>query len=193
MEITPVVLMGDRVKLEPMEVYHEQELLDAGNNPDIWAYMPMKVQSIEDMKHLVDGALQARGHGSEFPFVIIDKDSGKIVGSTRFLNISIPNRNLEIGSTWLSPTVWRTRINTECKYLLLKHCFEILGTIRVQLKTDSRNVRSQQAIERLGAVKEGVLRNHMIMPDGYLRNSVFYSVIDREWEQVKEKLESMRR
>ncbi len=193
MEITPVVLMGDRVKLEPMEVYHEQELLDAGNNPDIWAYMPMKVQSIEDMKHLVDGALQARGHGSEFPFVIIDKDSGKIVGSTRFLNISIPNRNLEIGSTWLSPTVWRTRINTECKYLLLKHCFEILGTIRVQLKTDSRNVRSQQAIERLGAVKEGVLRNHMIMPDGYLRNSVFYSVIDREWEQVKEKLESMLR
>lgn len=193
MEITPVVLMGDRVKLEPMEVYHEQELLDAGNNPDIWAYMPMKVQSIEDMKHLVDGALQARGHGSEFPFVIIDKDSGKIVGSTRFLNISIPNRNLEIGSTWLSPTVWRTRINTECKYLLLKHCFEILGTIRVQLKTDSRNVRSQQAIERLGAVKEGVLRNHMIMPDGYLRDSVFYSVIDREWEQVKEKLESMLR
>jgi len=115
------------------------------------------------------------------------------VGSTRFLNISIQNRNLEIGSTWLSPTVWRTRINTECKYLLLKHCFETLGTIRVQLKTDSRNVRSQRSIERLGAVKEGVLRNHMIMPDGYLRDSVVYSIIDKEWVQVKNKLESMLR
>lgn len=191
MEITPVVLVGDRIELRPMEVYHLEELFDAGNNSDIWTYMPIKVQSMQDMKNLVNGALQARGKGSEFPFVIFDKDSGKIVGSTRFLNISIPNRNLEIGSTWLSSTVWRTRINTECKYLLLKHCFETLRTIRVQLKTDSRNVRSQQAIERLGAVKEGVLRNHMIMPDGYVRDSVFYSIIDQEWEQVKDKLESM--
>ncbi|MGJ3198186.1 GNAT family N-acetyltransferase [Peribacillus frigoritolerans] len=176
-----------------MEDYHVQELFDAGNNPDIWAYMPMKVQSIEDMKYLVNGALLAREQGSEFPFVIFDKDSGKIVGSTRFLNISIPNRNLEIGWTWLSPTVWRTKINTECKYLLLKHCFETIGTIRVQLKTDSRNVRSQQAMERLGAVKEGVLRNHVVMPDGYLRDSVFYSIIDQEWVLVKDKLESMLR
>ncbi len=193
MEITPVVLMGDRVKILPMEDHHVQELFDAGINPDIWPYMPMKVQSIEDMKCLVNGALQARDQGSEFPFVILDKDSGKFVGSTRFLNISISNRNLEIGWTWLSPSVWRTRINTECKYLLLKHCFETLRTIRVQLKTDSRNVRSQQAIERLGAVKEGVLRNHMVMPDGYLRDSVFYSVINREWVLVKDKLENMLR
>lgn len=191
MEITPVVLIGDRVKIQPMEDYHVQELFDVGNNSDIWAHMPMRVQSIEDMKSLVNGALQAREQGSEFPFVIFDKNSEKIVGSTRFLNISIPNRNLEIGWTWLSPTVWRTRINTECKYLLLKHCFETLGTIRVQLKTDSRNVRSQQAIERLGLVKEGVLRNHMVMPDGYLRDSVYYSVIDQEWVLVKDKLESM--
>lgn len=191
MEITPVVLIGDRVKIQPMEDSHVQELFDAGNNPDIWVYMPMKVQSIEDMKYLVKGALQAREQGSEFPFVIFDKDSGKIVGSTRFLNISIPNRNLEIGWTWLSPTVWRTKINTECKYLLLKHCFETLGAIRIQIKTDGRNVQSQQAIERLGAVKEGVLRNHVVMPDGYLRDSVFYSVIDQEWVLVKDKLENM--
>ncbi|MBO0995617.1 GNAT family N-acetyltransferase [Bacillus sp. SD088] len=191
MEITPVVLIGDRVKIQPMEDHHVQALFEAGNNPDIWAYMPMKIQSIEDIRFLVDGALQAREKGSEFPFVIFDKESGKIVGSTRLLNISIPNRNLEIGWTWLAPTVWRTRINTECKYLLLKHCFETLGAIRVQLKTDGRNMRSQQAIERLGAVKEGVLRNHVIMPDGYLRDSVFYSVIDREWALVKNKLESM--
>src|SRR5699024_2902682 len=113
--------------------------------------------------------------------------------STRFLNISIPNSNLEIGWTWLSPKVWRTSINTECKYLLLKHCFEMLGAIRVQLKTDSRNVRSQQAIERIGAVKEGVLRNHMVMSDGFLRHSVYYSVIDQEWSLVKDKLERMLR
>ncbi|MCM3411809.1 GNAT family N-acetyltransferase [Metabacillus litoralis] len=193
MEITPVVLEGDRVKIQPMEDDHVQELFDAGNHPDIWAYMPMKVQSIEDMKCLVNGALLAREQGTEFPFVIYDKESGKIVGSTRFLNISIANRNLEIGWTWLSPTVWRTRVNTECKYLLLKHCFETHETIRVQLKTDSRNVRSQQAMERLGAVKEGVLRNHVVMPDGYLRDSVFYSIIDQEWVLVKEKLESMLR
>ncbi len=193
MHITSVVLTGECVEIRPMEIYHVQELFDAGNNPDIWSYMPMRVQSIEDMKHLVNGALQTREQGTEFPFVIIDRDSGKIVGSTRFLNISIPNSNLEIGWTWLSPTVWRTRINTECKYLLLKHCFETLGTIRVQLKTDSRNVRSQQAIERMGGIKEGVLRNHTIMPDGYLRDSVFYSVIDQEWALVKEKLESMLR
>lgn len=191
MEIRPVELIGERVEIRPMEAYHIQELFDVGNNPAIWSYMPIKVQSIEDMSYLVNGALQAREEGTEFPFVIFDKDSGEIVGSTRFLNISIPNSNLEIGWTWLSPTVWRTRINTECKYLLLKHCFETLGTIRVQLKTDSRNVRSQQAIERMGAVKEGVLRNHMVMSDGYFRNSVYYSVIDQDWAQVKDKLEGM--
>ncbi len=193
MEITPVELIGERVELRPMDVYHIQELFVAGNNPDIWSYMPLNVQSIEDMRHLVNEALQAKEEGTELPFVIFDKDSGKIVGSTRFLNISIPNSNLEIGWTWLSPTVWRTRINTECKYLLLKHCFETLGTIRVQLKTDSRNVRSQKAIERMGAVKEGVLRNHVVMPDGYLRNSVYYSVINQEWPLVKDKLENMLR
>lgn len=153
----------------------------------------MKINSIEDMKCLVDGALQAKVQGTEFPFVIYDNDSGKVVGSTRFLDISIPNRSLEIGWTWLSPTVWRTSINTECKYLLLKHCFETLGTIRVQIKTDGRNLRSQQAIERLGAVKEGVLRRHRIMYDGYVRDSVYYSVIDEEWLFVKDRVESMLR
>jgi RimJ/RimL family protein N-acetyltransferase len=123
------------------------------------------------------------------PFVIIDKESQKIVGSTRFYDISVPNKGLEIGSTWLTPAMWRTSVNTECKYLLLKHCFETIGTIRVQFKTDSRNIRSQRAIERLGAVKEGVLRNHMILPDDYVRDSVYYSIIDREWPVVKLRLE----
>lgn len=191
MKIAPVELIGERVKIQPMEEAHIPELFEAGNYREIWPYMPMDVQSMEDMKTLVDSALHERGKGSEFPFVIIDKETGKIVGSTRFMQISIPNRNLEIGSTWLSPTVWRTRINTKCKYLLLSHCFETLGTIRVQLKTDRRNLRSQQAIERIGGVKEGVLRNHMIMTDGYFRDSVYYSILDREWLQVKQNLEKM--
>jgi len=123
--------------------------------------------------------------------VIYDKQLDQIVGSTSFLSISIPNRNLEIEYTWFTPTVWRTRVNTECKYLLLKHCFETLKTIRVQLKTDRRNVRSQRAIERIGAIKEGTLRNQMIMPDAYLRDSVLYSIIDQEWASVKRKLERM--
>jgi len=190
-EINPVELVGQKVTIRPMEVHHVQQLFEAGSNPDIWAHMPMKVQSLEDMKRLVDGALQAREQGTEFPFIILDQDSGKVVGSTRFLDISIPNRNLEIGWTWLSPSVWRTGINTECKYLLLTHCFETLGVIRVQLKTDGRNVRSQQAIERLGAVREGVLRRHRVMYDGYVRDSVYYSVVDHEWSAVKERLQSM--
>ena len=191
MEIRPVELIGESVKIQPMEAHHVKELFEAGNFPEIWAYMSMQVRSIDDMESLVSNALQSRELGSEFPFVIIDRASGKIVGSTRFLNISLPNRNLEIGWTWLTPSVWRTRINTECKYLLLKHCFETLGAIRVQLKTDSRNLRSQQAIQRIGGIKEGVLRNHMIMHDGYIRDSVYFSIIDSEWAMVKDNLESI--
>ncbi|MEK4025559.1 MULTISPECIES: GNAT family N-acetyltransferase [Sporosarcina] len=191
MELTSVELIGERVRILPMEICHVQELFEAGSSPDIWPYMPKKIQSIEEMECLVNEALLMRKQGFEFPFVIRDKYSGEIVGSTRFISISELNRNLEIGWTWLSPTVWRTRVNTECKYLLLKLCFETHGTIRVQLKTDRRNVRSQQAIERIGAVKEGVFRNHMVMPDGYVRDSVFYSVIDQEWLSVKDRLERM--
>ncbi|MCL6452709.1 MAG: GNAT family N-acetyltransferase [Alicyclobacillus sp.] len=191
MEIGPVELVGERAKLIPMEKSHIEGLFEAGRDPKIWSYMPMHIETIDDMKCLVTGALLAREASSEFPFVIIDQESEKIVGSTRFLDISVPNRHLEIGWTWLSPSVWRTRVNTECKYLLLKHCFETLGTLRVQLKTDGRNVRSQQAIQRIGAVKEGVLRKHRVMHDGYIRDSVYFSVIDDEWPSVKARLESM--
>ncbi len=193
MKVTPIELVGQKVKIRPMELNDLNELYDAGNSQEIWAYMPMSMQSLDDMKRLIDDALQAREQGTEFPFVIIAKDSQKIVGSTRFLDISPANRSLEIGWTWLSPVVWRTSINTESKYLLLRHCFETLGTIRVQIKTDGRNQRSQKAIERLGAVREGVLRRHRIMYDGFVRDSVYYSIIDQEWQLVKTRLESMMR
>jgi RimJ/RimL family protein N-acetyltransferase len=186
-EVKPVVLTGSKVELIPMEAGHIEGLYEAGNYPEIWTVNQGRIASLDDAKEYVRKALHQAG---AVPFVIKERTSGKWLGSTRFFDISDQNRGLEIGSTWLTPTVWRTPINTECKYLLLKHCFETLGTIRVQLKTDSRNTRSQKAIERLGAVKEGVLRNHMILPDGYVRDSVYYSILDREWPAVQSRLEN---
>lgn len=184
-----IELHGQRASLVPMRIDHVEQLFAAGSDPQIWTYMPQAVQTLDDMKRLVEEALAAKERGEAFPFVIIDKTTEKVVGSSRFLNISPSNRTLEIGWTWYSPEVWRTRMNTECKYLLLRHCFEVLSTIRVEFKTDSRNLRSQRAIERLGAVKEGVRRNHRILPDGYIRDSVYYSVISQEWETVKARLQ----
>ncbi|CAM3109848.1 GNAT family protein [Paenibacillus sediminis] len=185
MNVRPVELVGARAKLVPMELKHAQGLFEAGNYPEIWEFTQGNIQTYDDAVLYIEKALNSE---VTLPFVIIDQDSNRVVGSTRFYEISDQNRSLEIGSTWLTPNVWRTRINTECKYLLLEHCFETLGTIRVQIKTDLRNMRSQRAIERLGAVKEGVLRNHMILPDGYVRDSVFYSILDKEWAGVKERL-----
>jgi RimJ/RimL family protein N-acetyltransferase len=127
----------------------------------------------------------------QMPFAIIDLVSQKAIGSTRFLDIQPANKGLEIGWTWLGQDYWRSVRNTECKYLLLSYAFEQQGAIRVQLKTDRRNQRSQLAIERIGGVKEGMLRQHMIMPDGYLRDSVYYSILDGEWPGVKKRLEAI--
>jgi RimJ/RimL family protein N-acetyltransferase len=188
-DVQPIVLIGSRAKLTPMESSHVAALYEAGRSPEIWPYMPMWIRTVDDMHRLVREALRARERGSEFPFVIIDQETGRIAGSTRFLEITPTHRGIEIGWTWLSPDAWRSSINTECKYLLLRHCFEVLGAIRVQLKTDARNVRSQTAIERIGGVREGVLRHHRIMPDGYLRDSVYYSILVEEWPAVKARLE----
>jgi N-acetyltransferase len=192
-DVQPVVLTGARAQLIPMDPSHVGALYEAGRSPEIWPYMPMSIQTAGDMQRLVREALSARERGTEFPFVIVDQERPRVVGSTRFLEIAPAHRGIEIGWTWLSPEVWRTSINTECKYLLLGHCFEVLGAIRVQLKTDARNVRSQTAIERLGAVREGVLRHHRIMPDGYLRDSVYYSILVEEWPAVKARLEGWQR
>ena len=142
-----------------------------------------------EMEAWIALALDAQERGTEVPFAIRDRGTGQVLGSTRYLNIMPKDRGLEIGWTWLTGAARRTSVNTECKYLLLRHAFETLGAIRVQLKTDSRNVTSQRAIERIGAVKEGILRNHVIMPDGYYRHSVYYSILDSEWPSVKAHLE----
>lgn len=184
-----LTLTGKRAKLVPMATSHIEGLYEAGRDPGIWTYMPLRMTGIADAERLVQEALKAREQGSEFPFVIIDQETDRIVGSTRYMEITPAHRALEIGWTWLSPEVWRTRINTECKYLLLRYGFEALQAVRVQLKTDMRNLRSQQAIERLGAVREGVLRHHRILPDGYRRDTVYFSILEAEWPAVKARLE----
>jgi N-acetyltransferase len=189
MKVEAVTLTGNHIRIVPMEAEHIPGLFEAGNQPQIWTYLPMRVSSYDDMERLVSEALAAKDSGLTFPFVIQDVNTHQIVGSTRFLDISSEHRNLEIGWTWLSPLVWRSPVNTECKYLLLKHAFETLGTSRVQIKTDRRNVRSQNAIERIGGVREGVLRQHRIMYDGYIRDTVYYSILDTEWLGVRKKLE----
>lgn len=185
-----IKLEGEHVTLVPMQRDFIDDLYEAGNHPEIWAYMPMMINTRDDMEKLVEQALKGRDSGNEFPFVILRKKTGAVVGSTRYLEISEQHKHLEIGWTWLSPTVWRTEVNTECKYLLLKYAFETLGCMRVQLKADSRNEQSIQAMERIGAVREGILRKHRITYDGHLRNSVYLSVLDDEWPNVRDNLEA---
>ena len=190
MEIKPVVLTGDFVRLEPLTEAHIPGLAEIGVGQPFWDFMlygPMN--SADDMRNWVRDILGRAARGTDLPFAVIHLASGRVAGATRYLNIMPEHRGLEIGGTWYGPEFQRTVVNTECKYLLLRHAFETLDCIRVQLKTDLRNERSQRAIERIGAVREGVLRNHMILPDGWVRHSVFYSIIDSEWVGVKAQLE----
>ncbi len=146
-------------------------------------------KSVDDVRTWIQDALNAQERGLFLPFAIVDRATQRAIGSTRYLDISAHDRHVEIGWTWLGKNFWRTPLNTECKYLLLKHAFETLGCIRVSLKTDLRNERSQRAIERIGAVREGVWRRVVVMHDGYQRSSVFYSILDDEWVGVKARLE----
>jgi len=191
MKIDKVTLEGSRVILLPLGIQHIEPLYEAFDDERIWTYLPGQMERFEDMTQLVTDALDARQQGMELPFVVYDKETQKIVGMTRLLNISEQHRSVEIGYTWYSASVWRTRVNTESKYLLLKYCFEALRTVRVQLKTDRRNERPNQAIARIGATFEGVLRKDRILHDGYIRDSVFYSIIDDEWDAVKQRLIGM--
>jgi len=192
MEVKPVVLRGKYVRLEPMSEAHVPGLSEIGAGQTFWDFMVYgNVNTEDDMRSWVRDLLSRAEKGTDLPFVAIHLVLGRVSGATRYLNIMPKDRGLEIGGTWYGLDFQRTPVNTECKYLLLKHAFESLGCIRVQLKTDLRNERSQKAIERIGAEKEGVLRNHMILPDGRYRDSVFYSILDTEWGEVKKRLEQM--
>jgi RimJ/RimL family protein N-acetyltransferase len=187
----PVKLIGKFVRLEPLSEVHVPSLAKVGLEPEIWRYMRYgKVESEEQLRVWVRELLDQQAQGTDLPFAVIHLVSENAIGCTRYLNIDIPNRSLEIGGTWYGLAYQGTMVNTECKYLLLKHAFEKLSCIRVWFKTDRRNTRSMHALERLGAQKEGMLRNHMILPDGYIRDSVMFSILPDEWPAVKQKLEA---
>jgi RimJ/RimL family protein N-acetyltransferase len=192
MDPKPVTLTGRLVCLEPVTLEHAPDLFAAfGAEPSIWRLLttPAPV-TLEAMRELLARQLAAQDRGDLVPFAQVERATGRAVGGTTYLNISRKDRGLEIGHTWLGRPWQRSGLNTEAKYLLLRHAFEDLGAVRVQLKTDRRNLQSRAAIERLGAVHEGTLRKHMLMPDGVLRDSVFYSIVDDEWPAVKASLES---
>lgn len=189
MEVKPVTLAGKIVNLEPLTLDHVPGLF-AVSDPSVWKYMLYgDILTENDMRSWVQDMLERARTGADLPFVVIDRASGKEVGATRYLEIRPQHHGLEIGGTWYGPSYQRTGVNTECKYLLLKHAFETLGCIRVQFKSDSRNERSIQAIKRIGAKPEGVLRNHMILLDGTYRHSAYFSITMDEWPEVKRKLE----
>ena len=189
LRVTPVVLLGKEVRLEPLGLIHAQGLYNRGRVEADWTYLPRACfVDLADTRHWIDEALGAVG---QLPFAIVEKAKGRVIGSTRYLNIRPEHRSLEIGWTWLGQNWQRTAINTETKLLLLSHAFEKLGCVRVEFKTDARNERSQRALQRIGATKEGVLRNHMVVQDDFLRDSVYFSVISSEWLDIKERLERL--
>jgi N-acetyltransferase len=190
MLIQPVTLEGRFVRLEPLSLKHLAELCEVAFDEEIWRYTTAVIQGPEDLRDYIETALKWQAEGSALPFATIDKASGRAVGSTRYAAIDRANRHLEIGWTWLARDYQRTYVNTEAKYLMLGHAFENLNCLRVEFKTDSLNEKSRRALLRIGAKEEGTFRNHMIMPTGRLRHSVYYSIIDAEWPEVKAALDA---
>ncbi|MFJ7935402.1 GNAT family N-acetyltransferase [Sporosarcina sp. NPDC096371] len=186
-----IQLTGDTIVLRSMTKDDLEGIYACCQDERIWMHMSQTLQTKEDVQAYIDLALVNREKGIEHPFVIVLRDTNQIVGSTRLFDIATVHKRLEIGHTWLHPSVWRTAINTECKYLLLSYCFEQLQFQRVQIKTGHENTQSQKAIERIGATKEGILRNHMIRPNGKVRHTVMYSVIQDEWFEVKQHIEGL--
>jgi N-acetyltransferase len=188
----PVVLEGAHVILEPLEPRHAPGLLAAGADEETWRYMPLPPPTtLAEVLAMILSASEETASGREVAFAIVERSSGSAVGSTRYLDILRPHRALEIGFTWIGPAWRRSAINTECKLLLLAHAFDVLGAHRVTLKTDARNERSQRAIERIGATREGVLRRHRVCWDGSVRDTVYYGVTDADWPVVAARLSAL--
>jgi RimJ/RimL family protein N-acetyltransferase len=179
------------VRLAPLTLDDLDALWEVGQDPDLWTWTPYHLNTREEMHTYIQTALNWQEIGTALPFVTIEQRTDRIVGSTRFGNIDVRNRRVEIGWTWIGKAWQRTPVNTEAKFLMLQHAFEEWGCIRVELKTDALNVRSRTAILRLGAKEEGILRHHMITDSGRLRNSVYYSIINDEWPEVKNRLQEM--
>jgi N-acetyltransferase len=188
MKIEPVILEGEHVRLEPLCDAHADPLVASCVGHDLFRWFPFVLDDEAAMRGYVKVAIAGLAAGTHLPFATIDRASGRVVGSTSYLAIDVAHRRLEIGATWIAPSHQRSAVNTEAKLLQLTHCFEVLGTNRVEFKTDARNARSRAALARIGAVEEGTFRAHMVMPDGALRDSVYFSVIASDWPAVKRKL-----
>ena len=185
----PTTLAGTLVHLEPLAWGHAPDLLAAGSDDDTWRYMPRPaLKTLAETEELIEHAVRDAADGSQVPFAIIDNDSKRAIGSTRLLDIQRHDRGLEIGWTWIGAQWRRTGVNTECKWLLLSHSFDELGARRVALKTDARNKRSRVAIERIGGKYEGTLRKHRLCWDGSLRDTVYYSILDDEWPEIRSRV-----
>ena len=187
----PVVLEGLHVRLEPLTIDHVEALARVGLDPDIWRWTLARLRTPDDMRHYVETALAEQRAGIAIPFATVERASGRVVGSTRYHGIDRAHRRVEIGWTWIAPPWQRTIVNTEAKYLMLRHAFEVWGCARVELKTNAKNERSRRAILRIGATEEGTLRKHQINADGTSRDSVYFSIIDDEWPDRKSRLEAM--
>jgi RimJ/RimL family protein N-acetyltransferase len=189
MIIAPCRLAGCYVVLEPLETSHAEELLEVALEPELWRFTTRRIDSGEALRNYLDIAMAERDAGVSLPFITREAGSGRAIGSTRFLNISRNDRRVEIGWTWIGKRWQRTAANTEAKYLMLRHAFETWECVRVELKTSTLNERSRAAIKRIGGVEEGIFRRHMRNADGTWRDTVYFSILDREWPDVKKRLE----
>lgn len=191
MDISLVTLEGQYVRLEPITPAHIPGLWQIGDHAELWRYIPYTIGSEDAMRAYVTVALADQAAGKVVRWVTVARRTNELVGSTSFMAIDRQHRRVEIGGTWVTPAWQRSPINTEAKYLQLQHAFERVGCIRVELKTDALNTKSRRAIERIGAVQEGIFRNHMVMPGGRIRDSVYYGITREDWPTVKARLEAM--
>lgn len=188
--LTPVTLDGAHVRLEPLTAAHAGPLWDVGHDPALWTYSVARMAGPDDMRRYVEAALAEQARGTALPFVHVERAGGRVVGSTRFANYAPEHARVEIGWTWIAGPWQRTAVNTEAKRLMFAHAFETLGLGRVELKADARNARSRAAMLRLGAPEEGVLRRHMATHTGYVRDTVYHSVVADEWPAVRARLDA---
>jgi N-acetyltransferase len=187
--IEPVTLEGRLIRLEPLSLDHVAGLAEVGLDPAIWRWTIARPTTVAELRAWAEAAIAGRDAGTELPFATIDRATGRPIGSSRYLNIVLEHRRVEIGWTWVAPAWQRTGVNREAKLLMLAHAFDTLGCRRVEFKTDSLNEPSRTALLGIGAQFEGIFRNHMIMPEGRMRHSAYYSVIDEEWPAVRARLE----
>ncbi|HEY3973169.1 MAG TPA: GNAT family protein [Candidatus Sulfotelmatobacter sp.] len=187
----PIMLEGSTVRLEPVRREHAQAFWEIAHTDleDVFRWIPYPVKTPEDFQWLIGKAIEEQDRGESVVFATIERSSGRAIGSTRFMNIDRVNRRVEIGSTWIAPPWQRTAVNTEAKYLMLRHAFEVWKCFRVELKTDALNQKSRNAILRIGAKEEGTLRRHLVTWTGRVRDTVYFSILDNEWPRVKAKLE----